>query len=228
MCVHGVKQMNNKNRLHIEKKLYSNRFTQEHTQRNSMWRVLCEDFLQKFITPRDIVLDIATGYGEFINNISCKQKIATDINPESKKYLKKNVKFLLGSSVKIVLKNSYVDKIFISNFFEHITREDILRTIQECYRILKIGGQVLVLQPNIRFSYRDYWRFFDHRTPIDDRGLTEAFQLAKFKQVYRIEKFLPYTTKTSLPKLSILLRVYLLFPFLWVLMGKQSFLIFEK
>ncbi|SRR5260221_1990580 len=222
------KKMGNMSALPIEKKLYSNRFYKEHKNRNSMWKELCENFLQKFISPQDVVLDLPTGYGEFINNIHCKKKIATDINPDSKKFVKSNVTFLLGRSTKISLKNSTVDKIFISNFFEHITHEEITKTIKECYRILKSSGQVIVLQPNIRFCSKDYWMFFDHITPIDDRGLTEAFEIARLRQIYKIEKFLPFTTKSAVPQHPLLIRLYLLFPFLWVLMGKQSFLIFEK
>lgn len=185
-------------------------------------------FFQKYISLNDVVLDIATGYGEFINSIHCKEKIACDINPDSKNYVAHDVKFLLSSSTKMPIKRNSVNKIFISNFFEHLTHQEILQSIHEFYRILKPHGRVLVLQPNIRFCHKDYWMFFDHITPIDDRGLTEAFSIYNFKQIYIIEKFLPYTTKSVLPKSTFLLRLYLYFPFLWQLFGKQSFLIYEK
>lgn len=214
--------------LPIEKELYEKRFEAEQQQRNKMWHVLCKEFFQGFVSQDDTVLNVATGYGEFINHIHCKKKIACDINPDSKSYVNKDVVFLLGSSVKIALKNNSVDKVFTSNFFEHICREEILQTLHELYRILKPGGKVLVLQPNVRFCYKDYWMFFDHITPIDDRGLTEAFALAQFKPAYKIEKFLPYTTKSVLPKHPFFISLYLHFPFLWQIIGKQSFLVFIK
>lgn len=210
------------------KDLYANRFTNNHVQRNTIWKIFCKDFFQKFISSKDTVLDMPVGYGEFINNIHCRQKIACDINPDSKNFVAKNVTFLHGSSIRIALKSSSIDKIFISNFFEHITHEEITKTIKECFRILKKNGQVLVLQPNVRFCYKDYWMFFDHITPIDDRGLAEVFELYKFKLVYKIEKFLPYTSKTSLPKYPLLVWIYIHSPILWKVFGKQSFLIFEK
>lgn len=216
------------NQFKIEKNLYKNRFIVHVKQRNALWRVLCKDFLQQFISVDDIVLDIPSGYGEFINNINCKKKIACDINPDSETFVNKDVKFILGSSVKIKLKDNSVDKIFISNFFEHISREEILRTIKELKRILKPHGKVVILQPNVRFCYKDYWMFFDHITPIDDRALEEVFDLNSFTLVHKIEKFLPYTTKDSTPKHPLLVKIYLKFKLSWKIFGKQSFLVFEN
>ncbi len=216
------------NKPPIEKKLYAQRFDRDHAQRNALWKVLCSNFFQKYINTQDIVLDVATGYGEFINNISCKKKLACDINPDSKKYLDNNVQFLKSSSSKIPLKNNSVDKIFISNFFEHITREEILSTIHELHRLLKPGGNVLVLQPNIRYCAKDYWMFFDHITPIDDRALTEVFSMNGFALQKKIERFLPFTTKSKFPKSPFFVKVYLSLPFLWRIFGKQSFLVYEK
>lgn len=196
--------------------------------RNLVWKILVDDFFKKYINPTDTVLDIPTGFGEFINNIKCKEKIAADINPYSKKYLKNNIKFICGSSTKIDLADGRVDKVFCSNFFEHINHQEIIKTIKEFKRILRLKGRVLVFQPNIRFLRKDYWRFFDHITPIDDRGLEEAFGLCGFKLIYRIEQFFPFTVKSTLPKSTLLVRLYLHTPFLWKIFGEQSFLIFEK
>ena len=59
---------------------------------------------------------------------------------------------------------------FISNFFEHISREVIVATLLEVRRVLKPNGQLLLLQPNVRFCGKDYWQFFDHITAVDDRA----------------------------------------------------------
>jgi hypothetical protein len=87
---------------------------------------------------------------------------------------------------------------------------------------------VLVLQPNIRFAYRDYWMFLDHITPVDDRMLEEAFELNALKLTERIVRFLPFTAKSRLPQAGFLVRAYLRTPPAWRVLGKQSFLVFEK
>jgi len=211
------------------KKLYQIRFSDRIKQRYNLWLILIKYFFQKFIDENDTVLDLGCGYGEFINQINCGKKYAVDLNSDSAKYLSKKVTFYRQSSTKMKsIKSNLTDKIFVSNFFEHLTREDIILTIQECRRILKKGGQILILQPNIRFCEKDYWMFFDHVTPIDDRALEEVFYSHNFQLKKIILKFLPYTTKSSLPKSSIFIKMYLKFPFLWRFFGQQSFLIFEK
>lgn len=193
-----------------------------------IWEILVEEFFSKYIKKTDSLLDLPCGFGEFINVLNCKKRIAADLNKGLKKYIDPKVKFISCRSVKIPLKSGEVDKVFCSNFFEHIKPEEILKTIKEFKRILKKNGQVLVLQPNIRFLQKDYWRFFDHITPIDDRGLEDAFVIQGFKLVYKIERFFPFTVKTKLPKSPVLVRLYLRFPFVWRFFGTQSFLIFEK
>lgn len=210
------------------KKIYETRFINIE-ERKLIWQVLVTDFFQQYINKNDIVLDAGCGYGEFINNIVCGKKLAIDLNPEAKKHLNTDVKFFLGSTTKMTsIKEKSIDKIFVSNFFEHLEREDIALTINECRRILKEGGQILILQPNIRFLVKDFWRFFDHITPIDDRAMEELFNSKGFFLKKIILKFLPFTTKNGLPKSLFLVRLYLKIPFLWNIFGKQSFLIFEK
>lgn len=82
----------------------------------------------------------------------------------------------------------------------------------------------LVLQPNIRYCYKDYWMFFDHITPLDDRSLTEVLEINGFNVIECKPKFLPYTTKSNLPKSIILLKIYLRFPIIQQIVGKQAFI----
>jgi len=211
----------------MENKIYKARF-KNIMFRDRLWNVLVEDFFQNFVKNSDVVLDVACGYCEFINNIKCKIKIATDLNPDSRKYAKKGVRFMLGKSSKMNLAKNSVDLVFVSNFFEHISRAEIVKTIAELFRVLKKGGRLVVLQPNIRFCAKDYWMFFDHITPIDDRALEEICNLNGLKLTQRILKFLPYTTKSRVPKDLLLVKLYLRLPLIWSLFGKQSLLVFEK
>lgn len=211
----------------LEKEIYSYRFV-DIKNRILLWKILIENFFQKLFDTNDIVLDLACGYGEFINQIKCKQKYAVDLNPDARKYLSNDVAFIHSTADKTALNNGSVGKVFISNFFEHLSREEIVRVIKEIHRVLKPKGKVIILQPNIRFCAKDYWMFFDHITPIDDRGLTEIFTVENFKLTQLILKFLPYTTKGNLPINAFLIKTYLKLPIVWRFFGKQSLLIFEK
>ena len=208
------------------KTLYSDRFAAEEEQRDEIWQVLCSDFFQRWIEPQATVLDLAAGHCEFINNIRAARKIAVDLNPDVEVRAAPGVEsHVLRSDALTTIRDASVDVVFISNFFEHITREVILSTLIEVRRVLKPTGRLLLLQPNVRFCARDYWQFFDHITPIDDRALLEAFRTTDFEVTKSIPRFLPYSTKGRLPSTPSLVRLYLKFPVLWRILGAQTFMI---
>jgi ubiquinone/menaquinone biosynthesis C-methylase UbiE len=208
-------------------KIYNKRF-RNIGKRTKVWRILVDLFFYKFISKSDTVLDIGGGYCEFINSIKCKKKYVLDINSDVKKYANKDVVVLIASSTKIPLAHEKIDKIFISNFFEHITREDIIKTIIEMRRVLKKNGEIITMHPNIRFLQKDFWRFFDHITPIDDRALEEIFSVYDFSVEKKILRFLPYTMSGGKNTPLTFVKIYLRFSILWKFFGKQSLLVFKK
>lgn len=212
-------------------KLYQGRFTgSERSSKNELWRILCRDFFQKFIPPDSTVLDVGAGYCEFINNIDCKKKFATDLNPDTSQFANPDVEIirLPSTDLSIFQKNS-LDRVFVSNLLEHLkSKDDVMKTLEEVFRVLKPGGQFLILQPNIRYLYKEYWDFFDHYTPLSDKSLAEALQIVGFSLKKIIPKFLPYTVKSKLPKNLLLVKLYLRFPLAWRILGKQLFALAQK
>lgn len=208
------------------KALYGNRFNAESEQRQDIWEVLCADFFQKWVPADATVLDLAAGHCEFINNIKAGRKIAVDLNPDVKVRAADGVEtHVLRSDKMTDIEDNSIDRVFISNFFEHISRDVIAATLLEVRRVLKPGGQLLLLQPNVRFCGKDYWQFFDHITPVDDRAMEEAFAQTGYRVVKNIPRFLPYTTKSRLPSGPALVRLYLKFPLAWKVLGAQAFMV---
>lgn len=211
--------------------LYQQRFRREDlAPKHAIWKVLCEDFFQKYIRSTDRVVDIGAGYCEFINNIRAREKIAVDLNPEVKQFAAPDVQVINESCTAIQqIAASSVDAVFMSNFLEHLpSKAMVLDTFREAWRILSPGGKIIVLQPNIRFLPGEYWDFFDHHTPLTDRSLVEGLRLVGFKPLIVLPKFLPYTTKSRLPQAAIFVRLYLLFPLAWRILGKQALVVAEK
>src|SRR5262249_42140090 len=101
---------------------------------------------------------------------------------------------------------------------------EILDTLHEARRVLGPAGKLLVLQPNIRLCREDYWMFFGHISPLDERALSEALAMTGFATRKTIVRFLPYTTKSYLPASPALVRPSLKCAALWRLFGKQSFI----
>lgn len=211
--------------------LYENRFDSSNLERRkAMWQVLCCDFFQNYVPKDSIVLDIGAGYCEFINNIICAKKYAVDLNKNTAQYANQDVKVFICPSVDMpLIPTESIDVAFMSNFLEHLeSRQQIIQTLREARRVLKPAGSIMILQPNIRYLYREYWDFFDHCIPLSDKSLTEALLIAGFKIKQSIPKFLPYTTKSRLPQFPFLVRIYLKMSLAWKIFGKQAFIVAQK
>jgi ubiquinone/menaquinone biosynthesis C-methylase UbiE len=212
-------------------KIYATRFIEaELPTKNKIWKVLCTKFFSQFVPTTSTVVDIGAGYCEFINNITSHKKIAIDLNPDVKKFADPDVEVINESCMAMnSLADESVDVVFMSNFLEHLlNKQQVFDTLNEAKRILKLGGKLLILQPNIRFLPNNYWDFFDHHTPLSDRSLVEVLESLEMVIVKCYPRFLPYTTKSQLPKGAFFVKLYLHTPWIWFLFGKQAFIVAEK
>jgi len=214
--------------------MYSLRFEQETNFRKKMWSILCKEYFQRYIKKSDTVLDVAAGHGEFINNIKAKKKIAIDLNPDTKKFASKEVDVIINNASNMNrIKINSIDFVFISNFFEHLEKSEIIKVVIEVKRVLRKNGRLLILQPNYRFCYKNYWNFFDHITPLDDRSMVELLKLNGFEIIKVKPKFLPFSTKGMIKKifpdnlLLFILKLVLKINLLQKLLGGQM-LIYSK
>jgi len=211
--------------------LYDHRFNEEERLRKDrLWRVLCERFLQRYVGPDDTVLDVACGLGEFSRHIRAARRIATDLNASARRLLPEAVEFHAGPAHDLsFLTDRQVDLAFSSNFLEHLPdKAAVDAVLREVKRVLKPGGRYVVIQPNVRYAYREYWDFYDHHTPLSHLSCSEAFALAGFEVEEVIGRFLPFTTKTRVPSHPALLRLYLSLRPLWRVFGKQFLLVGRK
>ncbi|MFT3929011.1 MAG: class I SAM-dependent methyltransferase [Spongiibacteraceae bacterium] len=211
--------------------LYRHRFQEnELAPKRRIWETLCQAFFQKFIPETATVLDVACGYGEFINAIECRKKLAIDLNPDTPNFLAKDINFYaLPADNMSALKNNSVDIAFTSNFLEHLPSKEVLtRVFSEINRVLKVDGKFIVMGPNIKYLYAEYWDFIDHHLPLSHLSLIEALQLGGFEIETAIDKFLPYTTQSRLPQSPFLVAIYLKFPVVWRILGKQFLVVARK
>lgn len=212
--------------------LYSVRFSAaERATKSRMWKTLCSCFFQRRIPPESTVLDVGAGYCDFINNISAARRIAVDLNPDTARYASPGVEVHEISLVEMseVLEHGTVDVAFASNVFEHLRSPDaLLQTLRTIHTVLRPGGILVVLQPNVRLVGPRFWDFLDHTLPLTEKGMSEALELAGFNVIEVRARFLPYTTKSMLPQSTLLLRAYLaLRPAQWMF-GKQMLLVAQR
>jgi len=199
-------------------------------KRNRVWRVLCGAFFDRLIGQYKDVLELACGYGEFINNISARSKIGVDINQDSRHHLASDVRFVNCPATEMAtVQEQSVDVVFASNFLEHLTdKGECDRVFAEVKRVLRIGGRFIVMGPNIRYAYKQYWDFYDHHLPLSHLSLEEGLTQAGFKVTRNIPRFLPFSMKSSVPTAGWLIELYLRIPLAWRFMGKQFLVVAEK
>jgi SAM-dependent methyltransferase len=214
----------------VLKEVYEQRFDEaDQAAKEAIWRELGR-YLQRFIVPNARVVDIACDLGYFIRNIKAADRWATDIR-DVEDALPKDVHFVHASGLELahVMPNDHFDLAFFSNYLEHLSStETVLQQLRVTFSLLKPGGRVLILQPNIRLIGGSYWDFIDHQTALTEKSLAEAAVMAGFKTKKVITRFMPYTTKSRLPQHPLLVRAYLAFPPAWWLMGKQTLYLGEK
>jgi SAM-dependent methyltransferase len=106
--------------------------------------------------------------------------------------------------------------------------QTFLTTLAEIRTVLRPGGRLMILQPNIRLVGGAYWDFVDHHLPLTDRTLEEACESLGLDVVEVIPRFLPYTTRSSIPQSPWLVRLYLAIRPAWWLLGRQTWMVARK
>lgn len=205
-------------------RLYRLRFSDADCRaKAAVWKILVEEFFQRWVPADATVLDLGCGYGEFLNHLCCARRIGVDLNPDSPQFLNPEIEFHPGSVVDLgFLASESVDVVFTSNVLEHLSdKGEVEQLLEEARRVLKPGGHLIALGPNLRFLPGEYWDFWDHLVPITDRSLSEILQNLDFVIADCVAKFLPYTTRCSLPKVGMLVRLYLRVPLAWRIFGGQ-------
>jgi len=209
---------------------YQLRFAATREYRNLVWRILCDDFFSRYIAEDAKILDLGSGWGEFINNIAAAEKFAMDLNEAAINFIAEGITcFLQDCSYKWPLASGCLDVVFTSNFFEHLDdKTRIERTIAEAHRCLKDGGLLICLGPNIKFVSGAYWDFWDHRIPLTESSCAEVLQMNNFVIEQCLDRFLPYSMSTGRTPPLFLVKLYLRLPVLWSVLGKQFLVVGRK
>lgn len=122
-----------------------------------------------------------------------------------------------------------MDVVFESNLFEHLPSKQVLNhVVRGVYRKLRPEGRFILMQPNIRYVGAAYWDFYDHHIPLSHLSCVELLRNCGFAIDRVIPRFLPYTTKSRLPKHPIFVGLFLRCRPLWAVMGKQFLIVARK
>jgi dolichol-phosphate mannosyltransferase len=214
------------------KKLYRNRFDETDRARKArVWKVLYQRVFAQWIHRDDTVVDLGAGFCEFINAAHAKRRIAVDLNADTRSLAAPGVEVEAASASDLgFLSTGSVDVVFSSNFLEHLAdKEEVSGVVREALRVLKTGGTLILLGPNVRLIPGVYWDFFDHHVPLSDRSMCELLAITGFDLIRVEPRFLPYTTRSALPQAPWLVALYLILrPLSSAILGKQFLIVAKK
>ena len=120
-------------------RIYRNRFPREIlARRSAVWRVLSQSWFARYIPEGASVLEVAAGCCEFINNIPAHERVAVDLNPETRLHAAPDVTVheIAAERLCKVVPQAHFDAAFMSNFLEHCrTREQVLDVLRGLDRV---------------------------------------------------------------------------------------------
>lgn len=112
-------------------------------------------------SPNSVLLDIGCGRdATWLKAVAPSFREAHGIDPEALDTSFDNITLAHGSAYELPFEDSYFDVIATRNVVEHL--DDPARALRECRRVLRPGGKMFILTPNMRFPPLAVARVFPH------------------------------------------------------------------
>jgi SAM-dependent methyltransferase len=182
-------------------------------RRAVLWKVLWHHHFSALVPPSACVLDLGCGYGEFINSVVARRRIAFDRWDGFQRFLAPGVEAVVASATDLDrLQEGSIDFAFASNLFEHLTQAEFAATLATLRRKLSPDGTLNILQPNYRYAYREYFDDYTHVAVYSHVSLADFLIANGFRVIEMLPRFLPLTIKSRLPVHPLLIAAYLKSP----------------
>jgi SAM-dependent methyltransferase len=189
-------------------------------RRDTVWKALWRYHFSRRISAGDCVLDLGCGYGEFINNVSARRRLALDLWPQMPDHVAPGVEAHVGPVTALDwIEDGSVDFAFASNLMEHLPQQDFAAALDALRPKLSAKGSLTLLQPNYRYAFREYFDDYTHVAVYSHVSLADFLTARGWDVVEVKPRFLPLTVKSRLPVSPWLIAAYLRSPI--KPMGKQ-------
>jgi SAM-dependent methyltransferase len=187
-------------------------------RRDMVWKEVVRWIQAKYIPADARVLDAGAGYCNFINHVVAKERYAVDVFSRFPDFAASGVQTRVASVTDMsFFDHDQFDVVFASNLAEHLTRSDLILFLSEVRRILKLGGRLILMQPNFKYCAATYFDDYTHVQIFTDASLLDFLEAYGFQVEASYPKFMPVNMKSTLrlnlPALPLLVRAYLNSPF---------------
>ena len=192
-------------------------------RRSVLWGALWRYYFSRRVAAGDTVVDLGCGYGDFINNVTARRRIALDAWPGFEKHIAPGVETIVAPVTDLSrLPDGAVDYAFASNLFEHVSQTDLALVLAALREKLSPRGCLTMLQPNYRHCAAEYFDDYTHIAIWSHVSLADFLAANGYEVTEVRPRFLPLTIKSRLPVWPALIGAYLRSPF--KPMGKQMLL----
>jgi SAM-dependent methyltransferase len=180
--------------------------------RAGIWREIARYVLED-APGAEAVLELGAGYCDFINQVVAKTRVAFDLNPEMARFAAPGVELRVGDCRGLPgIADGAMDLVFASNFLEHFTVEEASGLLRDVHRVLRPAGRLILIQPNYRRRPDHYWDDPTHKTAFHHGNLPGLLERNGFRVLRMLPGLLPFSMKSRLPKIPLLVRWYLRSP----------------
>jgi SAM-dependent methyltransferase len=182
-------------------------------RRETVWKALWRYHFRHIVPADGCVLDLGCGYGDFINQVEAKRRIALDSWEGFPAHLRPGVEPIVSSVTELGgIAEGTVDFAFASNLFEHLTQADFAAALAALRPKLSERGSLAILQPNWRYAFREYFDDYTHISVWSHVSLADFLAANGWEVIEVRPRFLPLTVKSRLPVWPPLIGAYLKSP----------------
>jgi SAM-dependent methyltransferase len=192
-------------------------------KRSVVWAALWRYYFRHRIDATDTVLDLGCGYGDFINHVIAKRRIALDLWPEFVTHIGPGIETLVASLTDLsALEDGTIDYAFASNVVEHVTKDEFASLLASLKTKLSARGRLTLIQPNYRYASAEYFDDYTHISIWSHVSLADFLTANGYEVIEIRPRFLPLTVISRIPVFPPLIGLYLISPF--KPLGKQMLL----
>jgi predicted SAM-dependent methyltransferase len=119
-------------------------------------------------------------------NIGCGHRYSSgwiniDFHSESSEVISHNL------LKKLPFSSNSIEAIYSSHLLEHFEREDALKLIKECYRLLETNGILRIVVPDLEYTCREYIKILDSLDSDGDKNKHEWITIELLDQMVRTQ-----------------------------------------
>ncbi len=153
------------------------------------------DHLAPWVPADAHVLEVGAGYCDWINQVRASRRLAVDIWPEVGRFAAAGVtaQVLDASRDLRSIGLGTFDTVLASNVLDHFPPDPAAAVAADIAAVLKPGGRLIVIQPNFRYAYREYFDDYTHRAVFTDVSLAALLRASGFTIEHVQARFAPYT-----------------------------------